>query len=98
MGAWAQDVQIHSAERDGDSELAASLQARQDAEVAALTSGFRKRFSAGHAQQQRNTYSADRLKALAGRVRGAATQDDPDVLRAELADIAATLEALGMGG
>ena len=57
--------------------------------MAALASAFRKRFSAN------DDTGKETLTTLAERVRAAATQNDPDVQRAELADIAEALEALG---
>jgi hypothetical protein len=86
-GAWFRHVQLHCAERDGDVALADALKARQEAEIAAWI-GAGKRFAA------RNDNSKETLTALASRARKLMTQNDPDAVRAGLAEIAAQLEAM----
>lgn len=87
-GAWARQVALHVAERDGDAEVAAALRAALDAEKAAWLDAFAKRF--GAAAGDRNAT----LTALAERARGLAVENDPDAVRAGLAALAAALEAM----
>jgi hypothetical protein len=96
-GGWARHVQLHCAERDGSTELAAALKERQAAATAAwLAAGQAmfggKRFPAT-AASGKETHN-DQLAAMADRVRAIAAQNDPDVVRTALADIAAELDAL----
>jgi hypothetical protein len=94
-GAWTRHVAQHCAERDGDTEAAEALKARSNAELAEWASMFSKRFAASAVADNETLNAQPRqLAELAGRVRALMTQDDPDAVRAELAQIAAVLDGL----
>ena len=93
-GSWGREVQLHCAERDGDYGLAIALELGKLHDFKTMCRRLKGFHAEPYRPPQGNTYPADRLKALAERVRAAATQNDPDVQRAELADIAEALEAL----
>jgi hypothetical protein len=88
-----QRVSDHVALRDADpaerTRLKAAQAARNAENLSRLGQGIRQVLSKGTGG------ASTTLTALAGRVRGAAAQNDPDVQRSELANIAEALEALG---
>jgi hypothetical protein len=92
-GAWFRHVQRHCAERDGDTELAEALKAQSDAALAAWADAFRKRFSTNHANGK-ETHSGVDAHALADKARALINTNDPDAVRAGLAEIADALEAM----
>jgi hypothetical protein len=94
-GAWARQVQLHCARRDGFKVLADALEAQEAASMAAWSSAFRKRSStnAGDSKETLNAY-LDPV-ALADRIRELAMQNDPDALRFGLPAVAAELDRGG---
>jgi hypothetical protein len=106
-GDWLRDVQIHCAKRDGFLELAATLQARKDAAWLAGFNRFRNPAGGGTETLKEKCYeetgagTSETLNstlgpvALAARIRDLAAQNDPDVLRAGLATVAAELDGDG---
>jgi hypothetical protein len=87
-GGWFRFVQQHCAERDGDTERATALREQSDAARAAWSAEFRKRFAAPAVPGN------ETLTALAERCRALITQNDPDAIRAGLAEIAHALDAM----
>jgi hypothetical protein len=90
-GGWFRHVQLHIAERDGDTAAATTLQAQQDAIMAALDSKcyFTDKAIRKETLTQNPTFNQS---VLAERIRAIAAQNDPDVLQAGLAAVAAELE------
>ena len=99
---WSREVQLHCARRDGFNVLADSLRDRLNA---GFYAGIPKRChtDAGDGKETLNpdppepgkpVLREDRFLAMiADRIRGLTAQNDPDVLRASLADVAAELDA-----
>jgi hypothetical protein len=97
-GTWAEKVADHIGWRDGGPEVRAALQAKHEAAIAhgkMLADRIR-----GRAPPDDKRYQADdvggseTLIALADRLRALMVQNDPDALRAGLADIADALDSM----
>jgi hypothetical protein len=87
-GAWSRHVREHCAKRDGDTELAAALKEQSDAAMAVWSAAFRKRFAAAAAPGN------ETLTVLAHKARALMVENDPDAIRAGLAEIADVLDAM----
>jgi hypothetical protein len=90
-GGWYRHVQLHIAERDGDTNAIAHWQAKQDAAMAALDAKcfYAERPIGKESLTQNPPFNQS---VLAERIRGISAQNDPDVVRAGLSAIAAELE------
>jgi hypothetical protein len=99
-GRWFHDVRYHQAKRRGDVQYVAEADAKARAEFADATARLMKamgvkRFPLNNELSGKHLPPPSyELLALAERIRSIAAQNDPDTVRAGLADIAAELEAL----
>jgi hypothetical protein len=98
-------VQWHCDYRDGDAETRAAMDAEREAGQRAWLAAGEAMFAGLKGRASGNRFLAighdgkethnDQLATLADRIRAIAAQNDPDVVRTALADIAAELDALG---
>jgi hypothetical protein len=110
-GTWLRSVQLHCAKRDGFVELARSLQAREDADRAAWRAGFKsfyksspetsetlkdKCYASPGAGRNETLIRPTKLTRIADRIRALKGQNDPDIVRAQLDEIADALEGLSL--
>ena len=98
-GPWFRHVQQHCAKREGDTELLAALNGQQEAALAEATQNLRKRFptknvTGNETHTEVIPAPVDPIADLADKARALITQNDPDVVRAGLAEIADALDAM----
>jgi hypothetical protein len=98
-GGWAGHVEMHRAAREGKSELVAALARQQKIAIAALlaSAGAHKRFSENTDAANETLRRSEQLPTFADRARSLIAQNDPDVVRAGLAEIAADLDKMAGG-
>jgi hypothetical protein len=94
-----QEVQDHVAIRDGDTVAVALVRAKQEArraawmaEFASVTSVIRNPMAC--VARPEAPWSDNTLRELADKARALITQNDPDAIRAGLADIANALDSM----
>jgi hypothetical protein len=90
-GAWHRFVEVHRAERDGDIALADQLKAKAEYELNGIAAELRKCFPANTADDT-ETLSGTARVSLAARARALMRENDPDIVRAGLAEIADALD------
>lgn len=101
-GAYFLHVELHRAERDGDAETAEAIRSHFKARSEVALASMMQAFS-GRADKSCPLTGADTLATLnpsdlAARLRALMTQNDPDAIRAGLAEIADALDSMAGNG